>query len=91
MKIAMFFIGLMMTSLAFASRVEVEVPGMTCQMCVSAITRELKATEKVENINVNLDRKKTTFSEIKGKRISDAEVRAAIKKAGYDAAKISRN
>jgi copper chaperone len=74
----------------FASRVEVEVNGMTCGVCVSAITKEMKATEKVENVIVSLENKKAAFSEIKGKKISDSEVRAAIKKAGYHAAKIRR-
>jgi copper chaperone CopZ len=39
---------------------------------------------------VSLENKKAAFSEIKGKKISDSEVRAAIKKAGYHAAKIRR-
>jgi copper chaperone CopZ len=59
-------------------------------MCVSAITKELEATEKAEKIKVSLEDKKTTFQEIKGKKISDDEIKGAIKKAGYEATKISR-
>lgn len=91
MKISSLFIGLLLSFSALAARVEVDVVGMTCGMCIEAITKELKATNKTENISVNLDDKKARFSEIKDVKISDAEIRAAIKKAGYEAVKIRRN
>jgi len=91
MKISSLFIGLLLSFSALAARVEVDVVGMTCGMCIEAITKELKATAKTENISVNLDDKKARFSEIKDMKISDAEIRAAIKKAGYEAVKIRRN
>ena len=74
----------------FAARVEVDVLGMTCGMCVEAITKELKATTKVENIKVSLENKQATFQEIGKNKITDSEVKAAIKKAGYEAVKIRR-
>lgn len=91
MKISSFFIGIFLTFSALASRVEVDVAGMSCGMCIEAITRELKNTQKVENISVNLEDKKARFSEIKEKKISDGEIRTAIKKAGYEAVKIRRH
>jgi len=90
MKIFATLSAFMIALSVWASRVEVEVNGMTCGMCVSSITKELESTEKVENISVSLENKKAAFSEVKGKKISDSEVRAAIKKAGYHAAKIRR-
>lgn len=90
MKILFLFVALTFGISAFAAKVEVDVAGMTCGMCVSAITKELTDTEKAEKINVSLENKKATFDEIKGKKISDAEVKAAIKKAGYEATKIRR-
>ena len=84
-------IGLSLTSSVFAAKIEVDVSGMTCGMCVEAITKELKGTEKAENITVSLDEKKARFSEIKDKKITDVEVKTAIKKAGYEAVKIRRN
>jgi copper chaperone CopZ len=90
MKIT-FIIGALLLSLnAFALKLEVDVSGMTCGMCVEAITKELKATEKAEKIVVSLENKKAYFEEVKGKKISDSEVKAAIKKAGYEAVKIYR-
>jgi copper chaperone CopZ len=91
MKISSLFVGFLLSFSVFAARVEVDVVGMSCGMCVEAITKELKATEKVENISVSLDEKKTRFSELKDKKISDAEIRMAIKKAGYEGTKIRRN
>lgn len=91
MKIALTILITFLSLSSFAARVEVDVNGMTCGMCIEAITKELKATEKAENISVNLENKKARFDEVKGKKLSDSEVRAAIKKAGYEAAKISRN
>lgn len=90
MKISSFFVGLALSLSVFAARVEVEVNGMTCGMCVESITRELKATGKADSISVSLDDKKARFSDIKEKKISDSEIRNAIKKAGYEAARIRR-
>jgi len=75
----------------FAARVEVDVLGMTCGMCVEAITKELKATNKVDNIKVSLENKKATFQELAKTKIADSEIKAAIKKAGYEAVKIRRD
>jgi copper chaperone CopZ len=91
MKMSSLFIGLSLTFSVFAAKIEVDVSGMTCGMCVEAITKELKGTEKAENITVSLDEKKARFSEIKDKKITDGEVKTAIKKAGYEAVKIRRN
>lgn len=90
MKISLFFIGLLFGLTAFAAKVEVEVSGMSCGMCVGAITKELKATEKAQDISVSLEEKKARFSEVKDKKLSDSEIRSAIKKAGYEATKIRR-
>jgi copper chaperone CopZ len=90
MKMSSFFIGLVLSFGVLAAKVEVDVNGMTCGMCVEAITKELKATEKAENITVSLEEKKARFTEIKDKKISDAEIKAAIKKANYEAVKIRR-
>lgn len=90
MKISTFFIGIFLAVSAYAKKIEVDVAGMTCGMCIGAITKELEQTDKVENIKVSLDDKMATFSEIKDKKISDSEIRSVIKKAGYEAVKIRR-
>lgn len=90
MKISSFIIGIFLSLSVFAAKVEVEVNGMSCGMCVGAITKQLKATEKVENISVSMEDKKARFTEMKDKKISDSEIKNSIKKAGYEAAKIRR-
>lgn len=75
---------------ALAGKLSVDITGMSCGMCVKAITGELEKTGKVEKINVSLDEKKASFSEKKGETISDSEVKQAIKKAGYTATTITR-
>jgi len=90
MKIVGLILGLIFSFSVFAGKVEVDVSGMTCGMCVEAITKELKATGKVENITVSLEEKKTRFNELKDMKISDGEIKLAIKKAGYEATKIRR-
>jgi copper chaperone CopZ len=90
MRISFIIAALALSLSAFAAKVEVDVVGMTCGMCVSAITKELEATEKALNISVNLETKKAAFEEVKGKKLSDTEIRAAITKAGYKAEKIIR-
>lgn len=90
MKMTLILLSLVLSLTAFAAKVEVDVVGMTCGMCVQAITKELEATERVQNVSVSLEQKKARFEEIKGKKVSDSEVKAAIKKAGYEAVKISR-
>lgn len=90
MKILVALMSLVLSLTVLAASVEVDVQGMSCQMCVSAITKELKSTEKAEDIKVSLEDKKTYFTEVKGKKLSNAEIKAAIKKAGYEAVSIKR-
>lgn len=91
MKMSSILIGLLICNVVLAAKVEVDVNGMSCGMCVNAITKELKASEKAENITVSLEDKKARFTEVKDKKMTDAEIKAAIKKAGYEAVKIRRN
>jgi len=90
MKISLILGALLMSLQIAAAKIEVDVEGMTCGMCVSAIKKELEATERVQNISVNLEAKTARFEEMKDKRIPDSEIRSAIKKAGYTVVKITR-
>ena len=55
MKFALALVSILLSLNVFASNVEVDINGMTCGMCVDAITRELKATEKAERVSVKLE------------------------------------
>ena len=57
------------------------VPGVHCAHCERAITAEVTQVEGVSSVNVDLDEKTVV---VRGERISDDAVRAAIDEAGYD-------
>ena len=57
------------------------VPGLSCEHCRSAISKEVGAVVGVESVNVDLTAKVVTVS---GVNVSDAAVREAIDEAGYD-------
>jgi copper chaperone CopZ len=57
------------------------VPGVTCEHCRTAITKEVGMIPGVEEVQVDLERKLVTVG---GPAGIDAAVRAAIDEAGYD-------
>ena len=58
------------------------VPGMSCGHCTAAVTQELERVDGVETVAVDLETKLVT---VRGTALADAELRAAIDEAGYDA------
>ena len=58
------------------------VDGMSCSHCRAAITGEVMQVAGVESVAVDLD---TKLVRVRGNRVDDAAVRAAIDEAGYDA------
>jgi copper chaperone len=59
------------------------VPGVHCDHCKAAVTRELEAVAGVESVDVDLDSKLVTVS---GSGLDDSALRAAIDEAGYEVA-----
>jgi copper ion binding protein len=59
------------------------VPGVTCEHCRTAITKEVGTVAGVESVDVDLEQKVVT---VRGRDLDDAAVRAAIDEAGYDVA-----
>ena len=57
------------------------VPGITCEHCRKAITKEVDMVTGVESVDVDLEQKLVTVT---GLGFSDPAVRAAIDEAGYD-------
>ena len=58
------------------------VPAMHCEHCVRAVTEEVSAVERVLHVSVDLEQKRVL---VKGERVDDEAVRAAIGEAGYEA------
>jgi copper chaperone CopZ len=59
------------------------VPGMSCGHCKAAVTEEVIAVGGVEGVDVDLE---TKLVVVRGEGVSDEDVRAAIREAGYEAA-----
>ncbi len=65
------------------SEITYSVPGMSCGHCERAVTGELQQVEGVDSVEVDLGTKLVT---VRGGRLDDASLRAAIEEAGYEAA-----
>jgi copper chaperone len=59
------------------------VPAIHCAHCAMSIREEVSEVEGVDEVAVDLDTKVVTVS---GNDLDDAELRAAIVEAGYEAA-----
>ncbi len=59
------------------------VAGMSCGHCKAAVAEEVAQVTGVEGVDVDLDSKLVV---VRGQNVSDDEIRAAIREAGYDAA-----
>lgn len=59
------------------------VSGMSCAHCEAAVKEGVSAVAGVESVDVDLD---TKLVVIHGEGLDDAELRAAIGEAGYEAA-----
>ena len=58
------------------------VPGMHCDHCTAAVSRELEAISGVERVDADLETKLVT---VHGEALDDAALIAAIDEAGYEA------
>ena len=57
------------------------VPGMHCDHCKAAVTRELQDLSGVQTVEVDLETKRVTVG---GDRLDDVAIVAAIDVAGYE-------
>ena len=59
------------------------VDGMTCVSCARAVERSLKTFPEVDAVKISLSTEKVTVVYKEGKKLTQDQVKAAIKKAGY--------
>lgn len=62
------------------------VTGMTCAHCVASVTEEVTEIPGVSDVDVDLASGRMVVS---GDRVDDAEVKAAVLEAGYQAERAS--
>lgn len=74
-----------------ASVIEVTVEGLVCNFCGIGIKKHLMKTKKVQKITLNTEKHVTYVHLIKDKNLTDKEIHTAIKNAGYEVSKITRN
>lgn len=60
------------------------VPDVSCEHCVRAVTQEVGKLDGVEDVQVDLDAKTVTVR--REDRVTDAQIIAALDEAGYDVA-----
>ncbi len=61
--------------------VSVTVKGMSCEHCVSSVTKALEDVEGISNVSVDLNSAEATFE---NDGASNEEIQVAIKKIGFD-------
>lgn len=59
------------------------VQGMSCGHCTAAVEEEVGGVTGVVSVTADLDTKRVV---VQGEDYADAEIRAAIEEAGYEAA-----
>jgi copper chaperone len=60
------------------------VPDVSCQHCVSAITKELTQIDGVRNVDVDLEKKTVTVDAAES--VPEERIREGIDEAGFDIA-----
>lgn len=63
----------------------IEVQGMTCQGCVSSVTKALQSVVGVQSADVSLEKHQATVTYEEGKA-NVADLKQAVEDAGYDVA-----
>ncbi len=61
--------------------VSVRVKGMSCEHCVSSVTKALEEVEGISNVSVDLNSAEATFE---NNGASTEEIQVAIKKIGFE-------
>lgn len=73
---------------AAATHVYVEIKGMACPFCVQGVEKHLKKIDGVESVATSLEKGETILHLKPGASVTEEQVQAAVKKAGFSAGKI---
>ena len=82
---------MLIPSIIYASVIEVKVLGLVCDACGIGIKKHLTKTKKVKKITLDTEKHLTYIYTLENKNLTDKEIHAAIKSAGYEVSKITRN
>ncbi|MBM3382879.1 MAG: heavy-metal-associated domain-containing protein [Betaproteobacteria bacterium] len=82
--------GILLSSIALADQIKVNVNGMVCGFCAQGIKKKLEKTGLVDKIKVDLESKIVSFSTLPGKEFNDEAITKLITDAGYTVVKITK-
>jgi copper chaperone CopZ len=69
---------------AITKKATIRVDGMTCAKCSGSVEKALKATEGVEKVEVNLERKEAVV-DYDDAKVTEAKLREVINATGFKA------
>ena len=72
------------TAAAFTKTVTIKVEGMKCNKCSSSVTKALKATEGVEEVQVSSDKGEAVIK-YDDQKLTETQLREVINKTGFKA------
>jgi copper chaperone CopZ len=78
---------LMIPTILFGGNLVVNVNGLICPSCAIGIKKHLAKTKKVDTVKLDVDKQLVFIAELKGKTLTDKEIRTAIENAGYEIGK----
>ncbi len=78
-----------MPATAEVSQMSVKVDGLACPFCVYGIEKKLRNVDSIRDVNVDLETGLARITLVEGKVPTLAEVRNAVKKAGFTPRQVS--
>ena len=76
--------------IASAGTIEMKVNGLVCGFCAQGIEKTFRKNPATEDVFVSLETRLVAILTKEGKDIPDAELKKALKDAGYDVKEIQR-
>lgn len=72
------------SALAASKTTKIRVEGLHCKMCSAAVTKALKATNGVEDVQVSFDKGEAVVK-YDDQRVTEAKIREVINSTGFKA------
>lgn len=79
------------TSTLSVKTIELEVNGLVCAFCAQGIEKSMKQFPATEDVFVSLEQRLVAIALKDGQDVSDADITAAIKDAGYTTVNVTRS
>ena len=67
-----------------------EVKGLTCPFCAYGLEKKLKKVKGVQSVSVDLEKDLATVTARPGVLVKEADLRKAVKKAGFQLASLKK-